>query len=172
MKNLLIALLFLPVMAAAQQLNPHNNVFKTAADLSTQTGVHNTLYSIIGLNTMIDRNGGPYLYDSTSLATPDGFSVVKPNGVPVTNKGRFLKQSNPNTLKVLVTVTGVITQTAYPISFGTTLPMVPVMVIPVLQSSSFVSAPGVTNITASGCTLNFASVLSGTFTFNLLIIKY
>ncbi len=169
MKKLILLLaFFLPLLAIAQ-IKSDQTIYNFASTLKTQKGTVNVIYTLNNLNTLGDKNGGSYMWDSTSVATDDGFTILQATNI---TKGRYLKQTNSNTIKGHISIQGVALQTTYSVSFQTPLPSAPVMIIPTLTSNAITTAISVTNKTAAGFSLNFTSVPNGTIEIDYLVIKY
>lgn len=171
MKKFLLIPIFLVSFAYGQSLPISQVSFGTRADLKLQIGMNNTQVFLNGLLSLNDGNGGTYMWSSTSTATDDGFTVISVTNV---GTGRWLRLQNSNTIKLDYTLSGVALQTAYNVSFGITLPAPPAMIIPSAYSQGAAFNCWITNVTATGCTLNFNNALNiGTNNIvgKLLIIK-
>lgn len=154
------------------QAIPQSQVWlSTLSDLRTAQPQTNEVITIMGISSATDGNGGSYAWNSTSTATDDGFITVQVTGITT---GRWLRVASGNTLKGTVTLSGTALQTAYPITFPATMPVVPAIVIIQAYSSNAAVPSWVSSVTASGFTANFSSVpILGTnnITINYLIIK-
>lgn len=170
MRKIILILLF-PIYAFGQSVPVAPNTFGTVADLRAQGGTANVQVLVNGLSTVGDNNGGTYMWNASSTATDDGYTVIKVTNITT---GRWLRLVNANTIKGTKTLSGLALQTAYPISFDTTLPSVPAMVIIQAYSANAAVPSWVSNVTTTGFTANFASVpVLGTnnITITYLIIK-
>lgn len=171
MKTLLLFLLALVSLNGFSQQNVASKQFSTIADLRLAGATNGTIVNVSGLTTANDRNGGNYYWNSSSTASDDGVSVIK---VTAITTGRWMKMTNDNTIKGAVTLSGAALQTAYPISYGQTLPFVPAMIIVQAYSANAAVPSWVSNVTTTGFTVNFASVpILGTNNLSItyLIIK-
>jgi len=171
MKIKLLTLLLLISIATYAQQNVASKQFATISELRGQGGMNGTIVNVSGLVTANDKNGGNYYWNSASTLTDDGISVIKVTNIAT---GRWLKMLNDNTIKGSVTLNGTILQTAYPISFGQTLPSIPSMIIVQAYSANAAVPSWVSNVTTTGFTVNFSSVpVIGTnnLSINYLIIK-
>jgi hypothetical protein len=170
MKKLIILLLF-PVISYGQSIPVAKNTFGTLADMRAQVGTDKVQVLLNGLTAVGDNNGGTYMWNATSTAADDGYSTIQVTG---TATGRWIRLVNANTIKGSKTLSGTILQTAYPISFDTTLPAIPAMVIIQAYSANAAVPSWVSNVTTTGFTANFSSVpVLGTnnITIYYLIIK-
>lgn len=173
MKKLLYILLLVIVTTSshAQEIPNSLVTLSTLADLRAKVPQQKQIIQILGLANSTDKNGGFYNWNANSTATDDGFTIIASNGI---STGRWERMLNANTLKQDVTLSGTVLQTAYPITFTTALPVPPAMIIPSAYSLTASEKCWISNVTATGCTLNFNSVpILGTnnIVMKLLIIK-
>jgi len=177
MKKLLIfPLLFLVHFAIAQSVAVSPVSFGTVADMRLQGGTAKVQILLLGLANPTDGNGGVYRWDDTSTANDDGFITIK-----VTNMatGRWVRVANGNTIKGSVTFSSVTLQTAYNVNYvingvTTVLPFIPTQVYVQARTPQAAVPSWISNITASGFTVNFSTVpLLGTLnlTIDFLILK-
>lgn len=146
-------------------------VFETVSDLRLQAGTGNVPVVLLGLSSVTDNNGGNYMWNPTSTVADDGFKTIQVTGV---STGRWVRLINSNTLKGSSVFSSVSLQTAYNISFGTTFPFIPAMVLVQAYSPNAGVSSWVSNVTTTGFTVNFASVpLLGTLNLTVywLVIK-
>lgn len=151
MKNLLLTLLILFSLSASAQRNLPSKQFNTITDLRVQGGTSGTVVNVSGLVTATDKNGGNYYWDATSTVADDGISVIKVTNITT---GRWIKMLNDNTIKGRQVFSGLL-QTAYPISFGQTLPVTPALIIVQAYSLNASVPTWISNVTTTGFTLNF-----------------
>ncbi len=172
MKKLLLSIILIICYCyCSAQGNIASKQFGTITDLRGQGATNGTIVNVSGLITANDKNGGNYYWNDQSTATDDGITVIK---VTAITTGRWMKMTNDNTIKGSVTLSGAVLQTAYPISYGQTLPFTPAMIIVQAYSSNAAVPSWVSNVTTTGFTVNFASVpILGTNNISItyLIIK-
>lgn len=150
--------------------NPINNTFTTLSDLSQQAGTPDTIVQVLGGTSFNDGNGGPYFWDSTSTATPDGMLIVQVTGV---NPGRWMRSKNNNYGTQQVTFSGIALTTTYTANHGQSF--IPKQIH--LQPRSQSAASGVAyvaNITATTFQIIFTAVpLLGTnnITFDIFPVR-
>lgn len=149
--------------------NVASQSFDTLADLKLQTGIANVQVLLLGLSAMTDGNGGMYRWDSASVETDDGFTIVQVTGVTT---GRWKRVGNSNTVKGSNTLSGLVLQTAYVINHG--LPFTPLQVYIQARSANAAVPSWVSSINSTSFTVNFSSVpILGTnnLTIDWLVIK-
>jgi len=176
-KLLIIPILFLFNSSFAQSVSVPPVSFSTVADLRLQVGTPKVQVLLLGLSTPEDGNGGIYRWSPDNTGTDDGFLVVKVTNVTT---GRWMRVSNGNTIKGSVTFSAVTLQTAYPVLYRDAnntpivLPFIPVQVYVQARTAQAAVPSWISNITASGFTVNFSTVpLLGTLnlTVDYLILK-
>lgn len=146
--------MFICSVGYAQQ-NVSTKQFSNIAALRLQAGTDKIIVRVMGQITETDKNGGDYRWDATSTAADDGILVIKVANVAT---GRWMKMMNDNTIKGSATLSGLVLQAAYPISFGQTLPNIPAIIIVQAYSANAAVPSWVSNVTTTGFTVNFASV--------------
>lgn len=172
MKKLLIILLLVASLkAVAQSTTSPQICFGTLTDLRANSGQPNVQVFLNGLSALNDGNGGAYMWDANSTAADNGFTVIKVGNVTT---GRWLRLANGNTIKNTVTFSGITLQTSYNVSFGSTLPFIPAMIIVQPYSANAAALSWISNISTTGFTINFITVpVLGTnnITFSYCVIK-
>ena len=167
----LIYLLFLPVLSYGQSIPVAKNTFGTLADMRAQVGTDKVQVLLNGLAAVGDNNGGTYMWNSSSTANDDGYTIIQVTGVTT---GRWVRLVNANTIKGTKLLSGTALQTAYTITFDAPLPSTPAMVIIQAYSANAAVPSWVSNVTNTGFTANFSSVpVLGTnnLTIYFLVIK-
>lgn len=155
MKNLLFILLLSTSVCAFSQSNVASKQFSTISDLRLQGGMDGTIVNVSGLATANDKNGGNYYWNASSTSSDDGITVIKVTAIAT---GRWIKMTNDNTIKGGQVLSGTVLQTAYPITYGQTLPFTPAMIIVQAYSANAAVPSWVSNVTTTGFTVNFASI--------------
>lgn len=143
--------------------------FDTIADLKTSIGQDKVQVLVLGLSSISDNNGGTYMWNATSTAADNGFTIIQATGVTT---GRWLRVGNSNTIKGSTTFSAITLQTAYTINHG--LPFTPAQVHTEAKSSAAAVARWISNINSTSFTVNFATVpLVGTLNLSIdwLVIK-
>lgn len=170
-KLIFIPLLFVCLWCKAQVNITAQVDFGTLADMRGCVGQSGVQVFLNGLTSPTDGNGGTYMWDGTNTGTDNGFTIVQVTGVTT---GRWVRLPNGNTLKNIVTFSGVTLQTQYQINFSGTLPFTPALVLTQPYSQNAAAFSYVDNVTATGFRINFLTVPAvGTLnlTFGYLIIK-
>ena len=152
MKKSLLLLLLLPLFVFSQSVPVPQYSFATVSDMRTQGGTPNVQVLLNGLTTIADGNGGVYMWNATSTAADDGFITIKPTNITT---GRWTRIGNGNTLKFSKTLSGVLLQTSFTVSYDLTLPFVPITVVPIPRSIAAAAPSWVSNITNTGFTINY-----------------
>lgn len=155
MKHLLFILIsFIALNVSAQKFT--NQSFNTAlGDMKMNTGTNGVLVSVNGLSSIGDDNAGFYRWDAESVAADDGFKSISVIGVPV---GRWMRVGSSNTINGSATLSGALLTTSYVVPFGTTLPFVPITVIPTARTAAAAQPSWISNITNTSFTINFITV--------------
>lgn len=171
MKKILFLLLFVPLFSFGQSIPTSPVSFGSRSDLRAQVGQANTQVLLNGLATIADGNGGNYMWNATSTATDDGFTVLQVTGVTT---GRWIRLINSNTLKGNVVLSGTGFATAFNITYATPLPQAAAMIIVQAYSQTAAQPSWITNSTTTGFTINFTAIpILGTNNLNVyyLVIK-
>jgi hypothetical protein len=177
-KLLIVPLLILTIWVkgltahnAKAQVSIPQVTFNTLNDLRGQAALNNVLVQLNGLTSANDGNGGLYMWNASSTATDDGFLTVAVSGV---SPGRWIRVGNGNTLKFSKTFSGGALQTTYTITYGVTLPFVPISVFVQPRSANAAVPSWITNITNSSFDITFSSVpVLGTnnLSIDVIVIK-
>jgi hypothetical protein len=116
MKKLILILLFFPIFCFSQQILTSPVTYSNITELRKVVGVHNVIVNVNNLMNQGDRSGSGYMWDSTSVAVDNGYSVLKVTGKI---KGRYLRQSTN-----VITRTGTLTSLAKIVPSNNTLVIV------------------------------------------------
>lgn len=157
--------------AQGQQIPTSLVTLSTLADLRAFAANQPAVVQLLGLATANDGNNGFYSWSTTSTATDDGYTVVASTGITT---GRWLRMLTGNTVKGSVTLSGTALQTAYPITYPSTLPISPAIIIIQAYSANAAVPSWVSAVTTTGFTANFSSVpVLGTnnISINYIIFK-
>lgn len=156
MKTFKLTILALFLFSSVFSQKYTSQTFNTAlGDMKANIGTNGVQVSVNGLLTVGDDNPGFYRWDAASTVVDDGFKVISVSGVSI---GRWTRVGNSNTIKLSGTLSGTALQTAYVVTYGTTLPFTPITVIPIPRSAAAAQPSWITNITTTGFTINFSTV--------------
>lgn len=86
----LIICLFVYFFGYSQYI-PTNGVFKTIADLQSQKGTPWVLATLLGRDSLNDRQGGTFYWNDTATITGDNDNVISVTGV---STGRWIRREN------------------------------------------------------------------------------
>lgn len=170
MKKILLylALTIVSFASQAQRIPQALITLSTATDIRAEIAQPSEVVQLMGVTSATDGNGGFFIWNSSSTTTDDGFTSFAVTGV---SPGRWLRIPNNNTVKLAITITPVLLLTAYTISYGVTLPIIPANIQVQSTSANGALFNYVSAVTTTGFTLNFASVPIGVCTFYILVIK-